>query len=313
MGLFVVAAATHTVHSLHQSIQQPRIWPAAQVEIYRNESVYVSACPDQWAFEYVGEWTQVADVLQAARGRFQQALRNKLPSTRSPCLISRALVGESNPIVRVQITTSDKSLQQGVDESYRLSIAEQGIHISAPTVFGTMHALQTLLQLVAYSGDTDQELAEHGRSQNNQLVESFLFVIHDTPISIRDRPLYPYRGLLIDTSRHFLPVDSIILRNLDAMAMNKLNVLHWHLTDSQSWPYANQAYPEMAEQGAYCRECVYTADTIRMIVREAALRGIRVIVEVDLPGHCQCTYLHTFRSCSCDIHRNRLLNLPILL
>jgi hexosaminidase len=78
---------------------------------------------------------------------------------------------------------------------------------------------------------------------------------------------------------------------LDAMEMNKLNVLHWHLTDSQSWPYQSAMYPELAAKGAYCEKCVYDASDIKRVVREAADRGIRVVLEIDLPGHSQCTFV----------------------
>lgn len=89
---------------------------------------------------------------------------------------------------------------------------------------------------------------------------------------------------MIDTARHYLPMN-LILHNLDAMEMNKLNVLHWHITDSQSFPYQTQSYPELAEKGAYHPKLIYTTSDIMLVVHEAYLRGIRVIPELDLPGH----------------------------
>jgi hexosaminidase len=71
------------------------------------------------------------------------------------------------------------------------------------------------------------------------------------------------------------------------MAMNKLNVLHWHLTDSSSFPYQTESMPELATKGSYHPNMVYTTKDIQTVVKEAYLRGIRVIPEVDLPGHSQ--------------------------
>jgi hexosaminidase len=111
-----------------------------------------------------------------------------------------------------------------------------------------------------------------------------VFTIHSIPLFIRDSPSFAYRGLMIDTSRHFLPLN-LILDNLDAMAMNKLNVLHWHLTDSQSFPYRSESYPEIADKGAWHPKRVYNTSDIELVVKEAYLRGIRVIPEIDMPGH----------------------------
>jgi hexosaminidase len=71
------------------------------------------------------------------------------------------------------------------------------------------------------------------------------------------------------------------------MAAHKLNVLHWHFTDSQSWPWQSQTFPELSAHGAYCPTCVYTRDDVRTVVTTAAALGIRVMVEVDFPGHSQ--------------------------
>ena len=102
----------------------------------------------------------------------------------------------------------------------------------------------------------------------------------------QDEPSFEYRGLLIDTSRHYLPLN-LILANLDAMSMNKMNVLHWHLTDSQSFPFKTNSIPEVADKGAFHPKMVYTTSDIENIVNEAYLRGIRVIPEIDMPGHTQ--------------------------
>jgi hexosaminidase len=124
--------------------------------------------------------------------------------------------------------------------------------------------------------------------ENNQ--NTPIFIISHTPLYIQDAPEYGYRGLMIDTSRHYLDVD-LIITNLYVMAANKLNVMHWHLVDSQSWPYASSQFPELAQKAAYCRQCTYNSTQINHILQTAASLGIRVIVEIDLPGHSQGTHV----------------------
>ena len=102
--------------------------------------------------------------------------------------------------------------------------------------------------------------------------------------AIVDEPAYPYRGLLLDSARSFFTVESI-KRTLDGMAANKLNTLHWHITDSQSFPLQLQSLPKMSHYGAFSPTEVYTAGDVRDIVAYARVRGVRVVPELDAPGH----------------------------
>jgi hexosaminidase len=180
--------------------------------------------------------------------------------------------------LHVTVASNDTTLVQGVDESYKLEIPDQHsiggcgcATLRSKTVFGALRGLETLAQLLDFGWIEE----ESGQAT---------FVVA-APQTIHDAPSYSYRGLLIDTSRHYLPTE-LIISNLDAMAMNKVNVLHWHMTDSQSWPYQSERYPELSEYGAYRPTgMVYSAANIRRIVQEAYYRGIRVIPEFDLPGH----------------------------
>ena len=107
-----------------------------------------------------------------------------------------------------------------------------------------------------------------------------------TPLVIKDTPVLGWRGMLLDTVRHYLPV-SLIVRHIDGMELSKLNVLHWHLTDYQAFTFQSVTFPELHLQGAYkpAANNSYTREEMTMIVAYAYSRGIRVIPEIDVPGH----------------------------
>ena len=110
------------------------------------------------------------------------------------------------------------------------------------------------------------------------------YVLCGLPLTLSDAPLFEWRGMLIDTARHYLPVPTL-LTMLDGMAALKLNTLHWHLTDSQAFPLRLDAAPELADAGALHPSLVYTPADLRAVVAAARARGIRVVPELDMPGH----------------------------
>ena len=101
-------------------------------------------------------------------------------------------------------------------------------------------------------------------------------------VHIEDAPRFAFRATMIDTARHFYPLQ-FILAHLDAMAATKMNVLHWHLVDIESFPYASKAFPQLSEHGAYHPGEVYTADDIAKVVSYAT--GTR-------PRPTICTCMH---------------------
>ena len=137
------------------------------------------------------------------------------------------------------------------DYGYRLRF-EDGVIIDAETEWGGLAALATLCQLGAADALTVREIA--------------------------DRPRFPWRGLMIDTVRHFIS-PTTLQRTLDAMWFYKLNVLHLHLTDDQGFRFRSPSLPELASADAY------SVDELRALVAYAADRGIRVVPELDVPGH----------------------------
>ncbi|KAJ2926079.1 hypothetical protein H1R20_g11013, partial [Candolleomyces eurysporus] len=112
------------------------------------------------------------------------------------------------------------------------------------------------------------------------------------PISINDSPAYPYRGFMLDTARNYFPIADI-KRTLDAMSWVKINTLHWHVVDSQSFPLVVPGFNVISEKGAYHSKAIYTPADVKEIVDYAAARGIDVLAEIDTPGHTSIIH-HSF-------------------
>lgn len=146
------------------------------------------------------------------------------------------------------------------NESYVLQLLPSGVQLRAPNPLGVLHGLQTFLQLVRRGADG--------------------FGI--PAMTIEDQPRFPWRGLLMDVSRHFMPVE-VIKRNLDGMEAVKLNVLHWHLTDDQGFRIESKRFPKLQQSGS--NGMFYTQGEVREVIQYARDRGIRVIPEFDMPGH----------------------------
>jgi len=174
-------------------------------------------------------------------------------------------------------------------EHYSLDVEATRIVIRAPTEQGAFYATQSLRQLLP------------PKIESLSPVEDCSWPI--SAVRIDDEPLYGYRGMHLDVSRHFFPVE-FVKRYLDWMALHKMNTFHWHLTDDQGWRIEITGYPKLTEVGAWRQETVvghtlsreasgdgqryggfYTQDEIRDVVAYAAERFITVIPEIDMPGH----------------------------
>jgi hexosaminidase len=168
---------------------------------------------------------------------------------------------------------SEAHPQLNTDESYTLTIdVGQGDimgHIMANTVYGALRGLETFSQLVVFdfeSATYQLDAPEWG-----------------APLMIRDVPRFPHRGLMVDTARHFLPIRTL-LHTIDAMSYAKLNVLHLHLSDTESFPLQFRSRPKLWD-GSYSSRERYLKQDMRWLVEHARSRGIRVVPEFDVPGH----------------------------
>lgn len=169
----------------------------------------------------------------------------------------------------VTVTATDVSgtLQLDTDESYTLDVPLSGTAtITAATVFGAMHGLETLSQLVYFDFDTES------------------YKIDRAPWHIDDEPRFQHREVLVDTSRHFEPVETL-KKLVQSLTYAKVNTVHWHLVDQQSFPFDSTKRPELSRKGAYSPQERYTPLDVAEVVEFGRARGVRMMVEIDGPGH----------------------------
>jgi hexosaminidase len=171
------------------------------------------------------------------------------------------------PTLQIHADHGRQAVQKlGEDESYELTVSDSGAKLTAPTSLGVLRGLQTFLQLV--------EITPTGFAA--------------PAVIIKDQPRFPWRGTMIDVSRHFIPID-VLKRNLDGMAAVKLNVLHWHLSDDQGFRVESKVFPKLTGMGS--DGMFYTQEEIRDLIAYAHDRGIRVMPEFDIPGHSRSWFL----------------------
>ena len=228
--------------------QDPNIWPLPS-------TFTVSPTRDlSLALTFNITTTSTSQILQRGIDRYmREIIMTHVPdgTPKAPLVTSLAVTAK----------VPDETLQLGVDESYTLNIKEGESTLSANTIYGALKGLETFSQLVVYN---------------------FTFGYYQTSTStITDVPRFKWRGILIDTSRHYQSVRSI-KRLLESMSFAKLNVLHWHITDTQSFPFTSKVYPLFASKGAFGPYQQFSLNDIADIVSYAQERGIRVVPEFDV-------------------------------
>lgn len=165
-------------------------------------------------------------------------------------------------------TANSNSSASTADEAYKLTVSADGTaSLSAASTSGVLYGLQSFVQL----------FYKHSDDRSGSYTKL-------APVSISDEPKLVYRGVNLDVARSWYEVDDI-LRTIEGLAQNKLNHLHLHVTDSQSWPLEIPALPELAQKGAYAPGLSYSPRDIEHIQKFALRRGVRLNVEIDMPGH----------------------------
>jgi hexosaminidase len=176
------------------------------------------------------------------------------------------------------------------NEAYELSVSSLGINLTASSEAGLFYAIQSLRQVFPTS------IFSNSRVENAWIVPC---------LAIQDSPRFAWRGAHLDVSRHFMPV-TFVKKFIDLMALHKLNVFHWHLTDDQGWRLESKKYPRLTEVGAWRKQTMighgmqenpefdsvphggfYTQAEALEVVAYAAERHVTVMPEIELPGHAQ--------------------------
>jgi hexosaminidase len=202
-----------------------------------------------------------ARITRAAQRLIERlALRTGIP-------LSAKLADPSRATLVLTAEKAGKPVQElGEDESYTLDVTPNGARITAPNPLGILRGVETFLQLL-------------------QIGPSSFFV---PAVRIEDRPRFPWRGLMIDSCRHWIPAE-VIKRNLDGMAAVKLNVFHWHLSENQAFRIESKKFPKLHEMGS--NGLYYSQEQVREVIAYARERGIRVIPEFDMPGHSSAWFI----------------------
>ena len=201
-----------------------------------------------------GADARVAAALQRISSRLQRQTGVSL-SLRAPA---------PQGLLQIVVDHADHAAPQklGDSENYALLIAKDRIRVTADAPLGVLRAIETLLQLAS-------ACPEPG-------------AVCLPLVNVKDSPRFPWRGLSLDVSRHFIPIDGV-KRTIDGMAGVKLNVLHLHLTDDQGFRVESKKYPKLHEEGS--QGLFYTQAQIRDLIAYARDRGIRIVPEFDVPGH----------------------------
>eukprot|EP01063_Lacrimia_lanifica_P005153 TRINITY_DN12964_c0_g1_i1.p1 TRINITY_DN12964_c0_g1~~TRINITY_DN12964_c0_g1_i1.p1 ORF type:complete len:595 (+),score=148.63 TRINITY_DN12964_c0_g1_i1:52-1836(+) len=244
-------ASSVDLYVLQDAPMPPKLWPLPQKVAVRGDAVKVT--PSAGFFTAPGSPSK--GIVDQAFSRYQGLV--------FPHNVDAGSGGVTG--LMVSVADWDESYPQlETDESYALTVNSSGPAVlSAKTVYGALRGLETFSQLVGFNFDSQTYTT--------------------TPVAIEDAPRFPHRGLMVDTARHFQPL-AAIRAIIDSLPYAKLNVLHWHMSDTQSFPFESKTYPKLWE-GSYSPQERYLQADIADVVEYARLRGVRVMVEFDMPGH----------------------------
>jgi hexosaminidase len=262
--LFLGLLALSDAFELNLSEPATSVWPMPSSLSMGDLAVYLPS--SGFFFQTIDEksGTEVdSPTLELAYERYNKLIFSEYYSNQTS--VSPTL----SPKIDVLVSdTSEIYPQLETDESYELTIpsaANAVVQLSARTIYGVLRGLETLSQVIFYDFETGH------------------YKVNSAPIAVQDSPRFLHRGILLDTARHFEPIPAIE-RLIDAMCYAKFNVLHWHVVDTQSFPFQSLTYPKLWE-GAFTARERYRQEEVQGIVEYGRLRGIKVMIEFDVPGH----------------------------
>jgi hexosaminidase len=206
---------------------------------------------------------------------------------RNPTGIDLSVEEGSKPVKGSVFMILDSAINN--DEGYVLTVTPKKIVVRAKSAVGLFYAVQTIRQLMPV--EVESPLVVEG------------LVLSVPACAIKDEPRFGYRGMHLDVGRHMFPV-AYIKRYIDMIALHKMNTFHWHLTEDQGWRIEIKKYPNLTETGAFRKETLighggkkpfsydgipyggfYTQDEVKEIIAYAASKFVKVIPEIEMPGH----------------------------
>lgn len=209
-------------------------------------------------------------------------------STPEAKTVAEFFAAKINTATGYTIGVADKEAADGIslvidaaldvnDEGYTLDVTENGVRIMAKTPQGLFYGMQSFMQLLP------------AEIESTSAVQGITWTA--PAVSIKDEPRFGYRGIMLDPCRHFIPVENM-KKQLDVLALFKINRMHWHLTDDQGWRIEIKKYPKLTEISSKRIDGegteysgFYTQEEIKEVVQYAADRFITIVPEIELPGH----------------------------
>eukprot|EP00949_MAST-11_sp_MAST-11-sp1_P002574 g2574.t1 len=216
------------------------------------------------------QWKRNAAAAKAAGGQPRITIEEIVLSLNRPAGHSWSSFSDVQP----------SPLMDPKDEAYKIVASKAGLTVEAEHPFGIIRALYSLEQLVQWTGEEE-------------------YVITALPLRVEDVPRKRWRGLMIDTARHFIPMQTLRLV-IDALAACKGNVLHWHVVDSQSFPLESEVKPRLT-MGAFSPEAVYSRKDVKDLISFARDRAVAIVIEIDVPAHAHAFGIgYPFLTVKCD-------------
>jgi hexosaminidase len=285
-GAHRVTAAPNSARSMKTSAEAAR--PTAVIPIPAK----VALTGDVFAFR-ADTWISIPPDPRVARiARYFADLLREAPGIQLTARQNASSAGLPASVIEFRL---DPSAPDDNPESYAIDVSQQRIVASARDPRGLFYAAVTLWELCTSAADAHAGAAPASTGVSHIALQG---------AHISDTPRLAWRGLMLDSARHFQSPE-FIMRYLDWMALHKLNVLHWHLTDDQAWRLQIKKYPRLSEVGAWRVPAgraaaadidpatgrprlyggFYSQDDVRRIVAHAAERNITIVPEIDMPGH----------------------------
>merc|ERR1739838_183994 len=239
------------------------VWPKPRQAISSKKTYSVAV--EHFTFTLTSALLPPCDVITEGLRRYEKLIKRSMNN--GDKIHFRASDDSTLRTLNVELGTSkcENLPTEDMNEAYTLDVGAVPL-LYAESVWGVLRGLETFSQLL-------------WETETNEVM------INETHIV--DAPRFSFRGIMIDTSRHYLPV-RVIHKVMEGMEYNKMNVLHWHIVDDQSFPFVSKTFPNLHKKGAYDPSThIYTGEDVSSVIEFGRLRGIRIIPEYDTPGHTQ--------------------------